>query len=36
LSINAGTNSPVSFYSENLDANRFFEAEYKNDYVRFL
>ena len=34
--INAGTKSPISFYSEYLDANRFFGPEYENDFVQFL
>jgi signal transduction histidine kinase len=34
--INAGSKSPVSFYSEHLDANRFFGSEYENDFVQFL
>jgi signal transduction histidine kinase len=34
--INAGSKSPTSFYSEHLDANRFFGAEYEDEYVRFL
>jgi signal transduction histidine kinase len=34
--INAGSKSPVSFYSEHLDANRFFGPEYENDFVQFL
>ena len=34
--INAGSKSPISFYSEHLDANRFFGPEYENEFVRFL
>jgi signal transduction histidine kinase len=34
--VNAGSPSPVSFYSEHLDANRFFGPEYENEFVRFL
>jgi len=34
--INASSKSPVSFYSEHLDANRFFGPEYENDFVQFL
>ena len=34
--VNAGSKSPVSFYSEYLDANRFFGPEYENDFVQFL
>src|SRR5258708_11090657 len=34
--INAGTKSPISFFSEHLDANRFFGSEYENDFVQFL
>ena len=34
--INAGSNSPISFYSEHLDANRFFGPEYENEFVQFL
>jgi signal transduction histidine kinase len=34
--INADSKSPISFYSEHLDANRFFGPEYENDFVRFL
>jgi signal transduction histidine kinase len=34
--INAGSKSPTSFYSEHLDANRFFGPEYENDFVQFL
>ena len=34
--INAGSKSPISFYSEHLDANRFFGPEYENDFVQFL
>ena len=34
--INAGTKSPISFYSEHLDANRFFGPEYENEFVQFL
>src|SRR3954449_9428752 len=34
--INAGSKSPISFYSEHLDANRFFGPEYENEFVHFL
>src|SRR3954453_20942123 len=34
--INAGSKSPISFFSEHLDANRFFGPEYENDFVQFL
>ena len=34
--INAGSKSPVSFFSEHLDANRFFGPDYENDFVQFL
>jgi signal transduction histidine kinase len=34
--INAGSTSPISFYSEHLDANRFFGPEYENEFVQFL
>src|SRR6476620_6227877 len=34
--INAGSRSPTSFYSEHLDANRFFGPEYENEFVQFL
>src|SRR5260370_21769444 len=34
--INAGSKSPVSFYSEHLDANRFFGPEYENEFVHCL
>jgi hypothetical protein len=34
--INAGSKSPTSFYSEHLDANRFFGPEYENEIVQFL
>jgi signal transduction histidine kinase len=34
--INEGSKSPISFYSEHLDANRFFGPEYENDFVHFL
>ena len=34
--INAGGQSPTSFYSEHLDANRFFGPEYENEIVQFL
>src|SRR5215470_6861091 len=36
LTINAGSKSPVSFYGENLDANRFFGPTFESDFVRFL
>jgi signal transduction histidine kinase len=36
LTVNAGSTSPASFYSENLDANRFFGPEYENEVVQFL
>jgi hypothetical protein len=34
--INAGSKSPISFFSEHLDANRFFGPQYENDFVQFL
>ena len=34
--LNAASRQPVSFYSENLDANRFFGSQYEEDYARFL
>src|SRR6267142_1553995 len=34
--INAGSKSPISFYYEHLDANRFFGPEYENEFVQFL
>src|SRR3954451_6555360 len=34
--INGGSTSPISFFSEHLDANRFFGPEYENDFVQFL
>jgi ABC-type uncharacterized transport system substrate-binding protein len=34
--VNAGSKSPTSFYLEHLDANRFFGAEYENEFVQFL
>ena len=34
--INAGSRSPTSFYSEHLDANRFFGPEYENEFIQFL
>src|SRR5258708_1260084 len=34
--INAGSKSPISFYSEHLDANRCFGPEYENEFVQFL
>jgi signal transduction histidine kinase len=34
--LNAGSGQPISFYSENLDANRFFGSQYEEDYARFL
>ena len=34
--MNAGSKSPISFFSEHLDANRFFSPEYENDFVQFL
>src|SRR5262245_13511902 len=36
LTINAGSKSPVSFYGENLDANRFFGPTFESDFVNFL
>jgi len=36
LTINATSKSPVSFYFENLDANRFSGAEYEKNFVNFL
>src|SRR5215813_1701433 len=34
--LNAESSQPISFYSENLDANRFFGSQYEEDYARFL
>jgi len=34
--LNATSKQPISFYSENLDANRFFGSRYEEDYARFL
>ena len=34
--LNAASKRPISFYSENLDANRFFGSRYEDDYARFL
>src|SRR4051812_18721334 len=34
--INGGSTSPISFFSEHLDANRFFGPEYEDDFVQFL
>ena len=34
--LNATSKQPISFYSENLDANRFFGDQYEEDYARFL
>ena len=34
--MNAGSKSPISFFSEHLDANRFFGPEYEDDFVQFL
>jgi signal transduction histidine kinase len=34
--VNAGSRSPISFYSEHLDANRFFGPKYENEFVQFL
>jgi signal transduction histidine kinase len=34
--LNAASKRPVSFYSENLDANRFFGIGYEEDFARFL
>jgi signal transduction histidine kinase len=36
LTLIAESPSPISFYSEHLDANRFFGPEYEEDFVRFL
>src|SRR5262245_42611902 len=36
LTLNAASKSSILFYSENLDANRFFGPEYENDFVQFL
>jgi signal transduction histidine kinase len=34
--LNAASKRPVSFYWENLDANRFFGSRYEEDFARFL
>jgi signal transduction histidine kinase len=34
--VNAGSKSPISFYSEHLDANRFFGTEYEDEIVQFF
>jgi signal transduction histidine kinase len=34
--LNAGSTQPISFYSENLDANRFVGQQYEQDFARFL
>ena len=34
--LNATSKQPISFYSENLDANRFFGDDYEEDFARFL
>ena len=34
--INEGSESPISFYAEHLDANRFFGAEYEDEFTQFL
>jgi signal transduction histidine kinase len=34
--LNAASRQPISFYSENLDANRFFGSRYEEDYAGFL
>ena len=34
--LNAISKQPISFYSENLDANRFFGSQYEEDYARYL
>ena len=36
LTINAASESAISFYSEHLDANRFFGSEYESNFVQFL
>ena len=36
LTINAASKSAISFYSEHLDANRFFGSEYESNFVQFL
>jgi signal transduction histidine kinase len=34
--LNADSKQPISFYSESLDANRFFGSQYEEDFARFL
>jgi signal transduction histidine kinase len=34
--LNGASKQPISFYSENLDANRFFGSRYEEDFARFL
>src|SRR5262249_18670393 len=34
--VNADNRWRISFYSEHLDANRFFGRDYENDFVQFL
>jgi signal transduction histidine kinase len=34
--VNADSRWRISFYSEHLDANRFFGPDYENDFVQFL
>jgi signal transduction histidine kinase len=36
LTLNAGSDAPISFYAENLDANRFFGADYEEEVVSFF
>jgi len=36
LTLNAAGTPPISFYSEHLDANRFFGSEYEDNFVQFL
>src|SRR5277367_2937285 len=35
LTLNAGSAGPISFYEENLDANRFFGSDYEEEVVSF-
>src|SRR5258706_5196913 len=34
--INAGSKSPISFYSQHLDANRFFGSQYENEIIQIF
>jgi hypothetical protein len=36
LTLNAGSDAPISFYAENLDANRFFGTGYEEEVVSFF